>query len=101
MRTIISAKTPGRFAFGIVAANALAATVYLTLAILGRGLSRAKPELSLLGRAHSLLVLFLIINAAWGVVMLASPRSRRWDLYVFVVIGWLVAILIGSGLTSI
>jgi hypothetical protein len=94
-------KSPARVAFGIVTGNALAATVYLTLAILGRGLSRGKPEPSLLGPASSLLVLFLIINAAWGVAMLARPRSRRWDLYVFVVIGWLVAIWIGSGLTSI
>ena len=95
------AKSPARLAFGIVTGNAVAATVYLTLAILGRGLNRGKPEPSLLGRASSLLVLFLIIDAAWGVAMLASPRSRRWDLYMFVVIGWLVAIWIGSGLTSI
>jgi hypothetical protein len=86
---------------GIVTGNAVAATVYLTLAILGRGLNRGRHEPSLLGRSFWLLICFVFIDAAWGAAMLASPRWRRWDLYAFVWIGWLVSILFGSGLTSI
>ena len=95
-------KSPRNLALGFVAANALAATVYLTLAILGHGpLAHARPDPSLLAPAFWLLVLSLIIDAAWGTAMLVIPRWRRWDLYAFVWIGWLVAICIGSGLASI
>ena len=94
-------KGDGSSAIVLVTANALAATVYLILAIIGRGLGRGKLEPSLLGRASGLLVLFLIIDAVWGAAMSARARWRRWDLYVFVLIGWLLAIWLGSGLASI
>ena len=95
-------KSPRSLALGNVTANALAATVYLTLAILGHGpLVHARPDPSLLAPAFWLLALSLIIDAAWGAAMLAIPRWRRWDLYAFVWIGWLAAIWLGSGLASI
>jgi hypothetical protein len=94
-------KNPASLTVSLVTANALAATVYLTLATLGGRMSGGTPQPSLRPRATQLLVLFLVVNAVWGIVMLAIPRLRRWDLYVFVLIGWLVAIWLGSGLASI
>ena len=97
---------PGKHAAGIVAANALGATMYVTLAILAlerakRGGNGVTPEPLLSTRAHWLLVLFVLTNLVWGSLMFARPRWRRWDLYAFVWIGWLVAIWLGSGLASI
>jgi hypothetical protein len=95
-------KSSKNLALGIVTANALAAIVYVTLAILGHGpLVHLRPNPSLLAPAFWLLALSLIIDAAWGTAMLAIQRWRRWDLYAFVWIGWLLAIFIGSGLASI
>jgi hypothetical protein len=96
-----SAKPPVKLTFGIVTANALGATLYLTFAILARGLSHGKPEPLFFSRSLWLLYLFLIIDVVWGSVMLVAARWRRWDLYAFVCIGWLVAIWLGSGLASI
>lgn len=94
--------TPGRLTLVIVAANALAATAYLTLAILGHGpLVHGTREPSLLRPAVRLLRLFLVMDVAWGTAMLARPRRRRWDLYAFVWIGWFVSVILGSGLASI
>ena len=95
-------KSPRNLALGIVTANAFAATAYLTLATVDRGpLVHMAPDLSRLAPAFWLLMLSLILAAAWGMAMLAVPRWRRWHLYAFVWIGWLVAIWIGSGLASI
>jgi hypothetical protein len=87
----------------LVIANALAAAAYLPLAILGHGplAHGARPNPSLLAPAFSVLVLSLLVDAAWGTAMVAIPRWRRWDLYAFVLIGWLLVIFLGSGLASI
>ena len=96
-----SAKPPAKLTSGIVTANALGATLYLTFAIVARGLSHGTPEPLFFSRALWLLYLFFIIDGVWGSAMLVAARWRRWDLYAFVCIGWLVAIWLGSGLASI
>ena len=44
-----------------------------------------------------LLVLFFLVNLAWGAAILASPQWRRREYYGFVWIYWIVVAILGSG----
>jgi cell division protein FtsW (lipid II flippase) len=89
----------------LVTANALGATVYVVLTQVAftreHRSNGVTPEPLLWSRARWVLVLFLIVNLVWAMAILARRRWRRWDLYVFVWLGWIVALVLGSGLASV
>ena len=84
-------------------ANVLGAMVYLPLALIGwtRLTRRVTPEPLFRSLSAGVLLLFIVVNLAWGIVVLASPRPRRWDYFGLVWGVWIVAVILGSGLASI
>ncbi len=85
-------------------ANLLGASLHLPgLVVLSdRARRPGVPQLPLHWHtAYWFLLVFLVIDAAWGVLVLASPRPHRWDFYGLVWGIWVAAVILGSGLASI
>lgn len=85
-------------------ANFLGASLYVSLSLVVMDRARragVTPDPLRWNPADWLLLLFLVLNAAWAIVVLASPRPHRWDYYVFAWGVWIFAVVLGSGLASI
>jgi hypothetical protein len=70
-------------------ANGIGAMFYLPLALIAwtrhvRNLNRVTPDPLFVGLSLGVLLLFLIVNVAWGIVVLRGPHPRRWEYYGFV-----------------
>ena len=85
-------------------ANFLGASLYVSLSLVVMDRARragVTPDAFRWNPADWVLLLFLVLNAAWAIVVLASPRPHRWDYYGFAWGVWIFALFLGSGLASI
>jgi hypothetical protein len=89
---------------GLFVANFLGASLYVSLSLVVMDRARragVTPRSFQWNPAYWVFLLFLVLNAAWAIVVLASPRPHRWDFYGFVWGVWIFAVFLGSGLASI
>jgi len=85
-------------------ANLLGASLYISLALVLQDRARRAGAAEGPFQWHPVywvLLLFLVVNAAWGIIVATSPRPHRWDFYGFAWGVWIFAVILGSGLLSI
>jgi hypothetical protein len=85
-------------------ANFLGACLYVSLAVVRGDRARRAgitPDPLQWQPAYWVLLLFVMINAVWGMVALVRARQHRWDFYVFAWGIWIFAVILGSGALSV
>lgn len=85
-------------------ANFLGTSLYVSLSLVVIDRARragVTPDTIWWNPAYWVLLVFVVLNAAWAIIVLASPRPHRWDYYGFAWGVWLFAVFLGSGLASI